>query len=487
MVTRFIRGKSMDGSFTDTNNLAQALMIEPEIADVLIYAYGMERKGDVYNLLQYLTQGRGAVATEGKSYKVISNDELKWPVMGHMVTSKPISGTVQGNGLGFSTFVVPFAEKYYSLGFVLRFEDGSQARIVEEPYKSGNNWCYTMQLMGNLPGAFVGTEALEPGKEVGWNYTAYEEGSEGGGMVEATPMWFTNQMSTHRTKTGMTADAKLQKIAFEIERNGKKSRLWLFEKQFQATLQHMRAIERLLWDGRYNKLSDGSIPQIGVNGRPVKQGSGIEEQLEGVNKIVTSRLTEDLFYQLAVDLSHNAGDAENKKVVIVTGHGGMYEFDQCFKRASASLSLVDTHFVSKNKGAELSFGAQFTSYKGPYGIEFTVINHPMFNDANVYTKKMGPKQFTDQSYKMFFLDFSDYGGESNIQMITKGANGENRQMLQWFTAGSTTPDFGGSTGVGKVLRSHSGDYFDQYTLSQLMVQIRNPLSCGMIHIQSPVS
>jgi len=259
--TQFLEAQYRDGTHIDENQLASALMTKPTIADSLIYAMNDGGQGEgSYGLMQLLTQGMGKVGSLD-SYEKVGNSEYKWFLQGCETRAIPITGPASQLircGQNFSEFVVPLAEKYYSLGFVLRFEDGSQARIVEEPYKLGNNWCYTMQLMGNLPGAFVGTEALEPGKEVGWNYTAYEEGSEGGGMVEATPMWFTNQMSTHRTKTGMTADAKLQKIAFEIERNGKKSRLWLFEKQFQATLQHMRAIERLLWDGRYNKLSDES-------------------------------------------------------------------------------------------------------------------------------------------------------------------------------------------------------------------------------------
>ena len=105
-------GKLNHGDFTDSNNLAQALMTEPEIYKTLAYAFG-----DKY-YLQYLTAGSGRVADK---YKALGNNEYMWPMMGDLTKSIPITGVVTGNGLGHSTFTVPLGEKYFFEYFIFLF------------------------------------------------------------------------------------------------------------------------------------------------------------------------------------------------------------------------------------------------------------------------------------------------------------------------------------------------------------------------------
>lgn len=488
-VTRFQQGQFKDGTFTDQANLAEAMLLKPEIIESVIVAFNSGRN-ESYGVMQQLTQGLGALGEAGKNYKVLGNDEIMWPVQGHLMRTMPIAQTVTTDvnariGIGFSEFTVLFPEKYFSLGFVCRFIDGTIARVTQEPYRDGSNWCYTYQIIDNNPNAFVATDALAVGREVSWDFTAYEEGSEGGGMVEATPSWFKNQLTTCRMAQSMTGSAKLSKLWFEVAniKTGKKSRFWLYHKQAEFMRQWARQHERMIWNGKYNRLPDGTFANYGANGRPVKTGSGIEQQISGVNKIVASELTEEMLYHMAADLTHLAGDAENQKRVLITGMGGMYEFDKALKNAGKQYTIVDTNFVHKQTGVKLAFGGNYTTYKGPYGFELTVINHPMFNDTTVYPNLING--YTDQSYKMFFMDFSDYNGEPNFQMVTRGAEGEDRRLVQWFTAGGSTPDFSsfsGSSGINKVMRSHGADSFTCYTLSESQLIIRNPLACGMIQI-----
>lgn len=496
--TKFVTQQFRDGTMTDQNALANALLVEPEIANTLIYAYGSgsakNGMGDSYNVLQYLTQGAGNLGKFGKTYKPTGHDEIMWPVQGKLVKALPISGPVNpgtDTGIGFSEFVVPLAQKLYSVGFVCRFENGSIARLQKPPYKAGNSWCHVFVIIGSNPSEYIPSVDLEIGKEVSWDFTAYEEGSDGGGNVEATPMWFKNQMTISRMAQGMTGSAKNEVVTLEVDRNGEKKNLWMYEKQYQYFRNWGRQHERLLWNGRYNRLTDGTFPVFGENGRPVKVGSGIEEQIKAANTIVTTELTEEMLWHMLVDIKNKGNGAENQKRVLITGDGGQWEFNRVLKEAAVRLNMVDHNFVHRLEGNKLAFGAEFTTYKGPFGGEFTVVNHPMFNDEEVWTKKVGPYGYTEQSYKMFFLDFSDYGNEPNIRMLTRGANGENRQLVQWFTAGATTPNwdrdaFKGNAGdFSKIMRSHGGDYFMCYTLSETLVAIQNTLTCGMIWVKPP--
>lgn len=490
MIGRFIEGGAFDGTLSDTNNLASVLMTKPEMADTIIYAYANAegRENNVYNILHSMLQGTGRSAEAGKGIKTIGSREYMWHIKGSVQTARTITEPVQGDGYGFSRFILPLDIQYFSKGMVLRFEDGSTARVQEEPYMLGSSVHHVMVLMGASKEARVAGWALEPGKKVSKIFTAFEEGSEGGGMLMDTPAMLKNQINTLRTSGTMTGDAKMTKTVLQLKTKGKLTNYWLFQKQNDMYEQHWGDVERALWFSRYNKLYDGSIPMQGSNGNVIFTGSGIEEQLEGTNYYSVSELTEDLFRHMATTISGKMKGGVNKKILLVTGNGGCDEFDKLWRKMAATMRLTDTTFVTKLEGAKLRFGANFTSYIHN-GVEFTVINHPMFNDFEVFPGVVGPG-YTSQSYKMYFLDFSEYDGIPNIEMITRGAEGEDRSIVQWFTAGGATPNFSykdskNDIGASGVLRSNGTDAFSMYMLSQAGVKIANPYSCGLIKLTPP--
>jgi len=497
--TQFIQQQYKSNTFSDENNISNVAMYKPEIANNLIRAFGTHAANmgnQNYSILQYLTAGSRRIAKFNQTYKPIGADEIQWPLLGNIIRAIPISGTVNPQteaGIGFTTFIVPFPEKYFEVGWVCRFEDDSMARVQNYEYLNGQ-WCYTFQLVTSNPSEHVANWALEPNREVAWDHSAYEEGSHGGGSVVATPMWLRNQLTITRLAMGVTGSAKNTVITLKTKetKNGKEEATWMTFSQYQYLYQWSIMQEKALFNSRYNKLSDGTFANIGENGRPVKTGSGLEEQLMGSNHFVVSELHEEMLWHMLNGITNasNEGGSGAQKMVI-TGNGGVWEFQKAIRNASVELQQINTEWTDK-KGEKLAFGAEYSTYKGPSGSTFTIVNHPMFNDKTCYPGTVGPHGYTRQSYKMFFVDFSERQGEPNVQMITRGANGENRQLVQWYTAGATTPNWDRdtpdkATDIGKIMRSHSGDYSMLYTLSETGCLIKDPFSCGLIEIIPPNS
>jgi hypothetical protein len=472
---KFVKEKWHAG-LTDSNTLANALVTEPEtLGRTLAYIFG-----DKY-AIQYLTQGTGRVANK---YELIGNDLFRWPLMGMLTKPILITGAVSpaaNIGLNHSTFKVPMAEKYFAVGDVLATTNREYIRVQDEPYQDGADWVYTCALVTNSATDVVTAADLAEGQELSIEYTAFEEYSEGGSSKEAFPMWFTNQLTTSRMSLDMSGGAATDVMILK-GKTGKE--LWMYEKQYQAMLQWMEQTERLRWYGKYNRNSQGLVNLPGKNGRPVKIGAGIFDQIAYSNRRNYSVGTEDLFRDFILDLMENSKDSENKKFVAFTGIGGLEEFHSAMKDAIAASTLVDTHFVSGD-GQELTLGGQFTTYKGLIGTELTVVHLPMF-DNRVNNRALHPKTSRPlESYKFVILDFSMIGGESNISMLAKGADGIDRSFVSWVTAGSQTPNGGAEGGefsVNKTVRSNSLDGWSCHFLSETGIKIINPLSCGVLEM-----
>lgn len=466
---------SWNTEMTDQNSLAQALLTKPDISNTLAYAFG-----DKFHL-QYLTQGSGRVST---NYTLIGNGEFQWPLMGMLGKAIVITGAVSpaaNIGLNFTPFTIPLAEKYFSLGDIVSFDRGAYhqiARVQTEPIQSGSDWLYTFVLNTDDTTETVPTADVTPGKELSFEWTEFEDFSTGGSSKEAYPMWFRNQMTTCRSSWAMSGGARTDVLVLQITgENGKKSFLWMPEKQKQYMMAWMKQTERMRWYGRYNRTSEGLVHLPGSNGRPVKSGDGVLRQLAASNKRSYSTANEDTFREFISDLLMNSSEAENKAFFAFTGKGGMDIFHKAMKDAVAASNIIDTHFVGR-QGQNLTFGSDFITYKGLLNTTLTLVYNPIQDDPENNRLLHPASGLPRESYNFYFLDFSDYGGEPNISLIAKGADGINRSMVTWYTAGSTLPT--GDSGTGNMLRSNSLDGFRYYMLSETAIKITNPLSCGSL-------
>ena len=143
---------------------------------------------------------------------------------------------------------------------------------------------------------------------------------------------------------------------------------------------------------------------------------------------------------------------------------------------------VDTNFIRKatTGPTHLSFGAQFTHYVGPEGIEVSVVKEPMY-DSRKYCKRMHPlyPAFPLDSARFTFLDF---GGNmtmrsNNIQMLRV------RDTYRWgYVAGTVSPT--GPVKGGSVANKKAG--YDMFTEGSAGVVIYDTSRGGEMYFDSDI-
>lgn len=465
------RGKRFSG-LTDQNNLANAFLTQPElVSPVISYIFGY----DYNNPLNLLTNGLNR-------YKVVENRKYHWKLMGELEIAVPIIKNFGDGGstpgIYGQTVRVVLKEKIFTSGEVLVLDDRNYPVIVvNDPYQEGDGFVYTLKLTSPDPQAFIPAELLEPGRQLSKDYSAFEEGSGRSGNTHyATPFELGNHLTTMRKSYAITGSAATDVMIIQMKdpKSGNKSFLWSDYQEWVALAQWYKEKERLL---TYSVFNPGTI--IGENGRPVFIGAGLLEQIAPANRRAYTKLTEGVIRDFLMDLSYNVLDQGQRKFVALCGEYFMDSFDKAMKEVSRGWQLVDTHFVT-GSGQNLTFGGQFTTYKGLNGTEISLVHNPLY-DNPVINRKLHPISGRPvESYRATFLDFGMYDGESNIQMLEK----KDRGMVMWHTAGSVAPN--GHAKSINTLRSNSMDGYKVELLSECGIMVKNPLSCGELYLDTEV-
>lgn len=458
----------------DTNWIGTALQAQPEISDTIAYAFGAEYP------LSFLTQGSGRI---GDNYKMISSTEFDWGLMGDYFKTVAVKAKVGSHdkpGIGFSRFQIVLPEKYFALGDLIKFESGVVARVQEDPIQDGSSdFLYTLEINGRDAQEYVLSSDLEPGARVAFAGTAFEEGSEGGSSKSAAPMRLRNTMGISRWQWSMTGSAQTEAMVWKMKTSSGTSNLWQPVQEYQQLQMFNRMLEYQRWYNKGNRQADGTVQMHGKSGRVVRTYDGVINQISKANVRSYTELTEEFLSDMLMDLTIRQKDGENRKLMLFGGAGAKRQFHNAISKSASALNLVDTTFVHKKTGENLGFGSYFTSYKDLLGADVTFVHNRIQDDATLFPKLHPDTLLPVESYNMYFLDFSDYGGEPNISLVAKGAGGVNRSLKTWYTAGGADP-MGSASGPGSMLRSHGKDGFDMHMLSETSIKVVNPLSCGIL-------
>jgi hypothetical protein len=459
----------------EENMLANALVTKPyEISTMISYLFGRFDQG---NVLDALTNGLGrTIMVEGPEYewpvmiehdKAIPIKDAKW--MGNAISSTDTPG------IGGTPITVWVAEKWFGPGAVVAFDDREfQARVTGSPYQDGHDWVYTLTVVGDT-NSFIPPSLLAAGKQISREGSAYEEYSEEADIVNyQTPFKLRNQLTTMRLSYDCTGSAYSSVMVIELRdpKTKKSTKYWCDYQEWIALRQWYETIDRFTVYSKYNQNTDGSIGISGANGRPVRIGAGLLQQISPANKQSYTNLSLDLLDTFMSDLSYNILGQGQRKFVALTGEMGMRELDRVLREKASSYSLIDTKFIT-GSGQELTLGGQFVTYKGLNGVELTLKHFPLY-DNPVYNRKLHPVSGKPlESYRMTFIDFGMRDGQSNVSKVVR----KDREMVMWHTGGSVAPGSGHAKSIS-TLRSNAKDGYSVHFLSEQGIRLGDPTTSG---------
>lgn len=477
--SRFIlqRFDGFGGQFIDSQYLAASYQTgKPhEFRDTLMKIYSSQNQFFTGKPLLGMTGAKSFGKTE------IDTEVYRWYLQGaEKKCARVLENLESANtapGLNGSTFRVKLDLDYYGVPEVLLPEDNDfPCAIVNGPITDGTGYIYTLRLTGDDPTAVLPTDLLEPGREwtKGWTQVSSEYNGEFGGQQYPASFKLESQVGAFAQKISVTDKAMRDqgrlgiKFIYTSPKTGKEMMVERF----------MPFAESVMHDEFYMGMEVAYIlaKKETVQGNQsywTKTGPGIREQLaDSWIDVYNGALTVTRLKDYLLNIFFSRENEANRKVVAMTGTLGSMMFHDMLAAEASAFLTVDSHFVRSNNSKlnHLSFGAQFTHYVGPEGIEVTLIKNPIY-DSRQYCKRTHP-QYPDKpidSSRMTFLDFGSTGGENNISMVS--VKDTYRYGYTVGTVGPNGPVKGGQAGVLKA-------GYDMFVEGTGGVWIKDVTRCG---------
>ena len=421
--------------------------------------------------------------TGGKSYGTVEIDTevYRWYLQGAEEKSARVVENIESAnttpGLNGETFRIKLDLDYYMEPDVLMGEDNDfPLEIIGNPITDGTGFIYTVRLQGDDPTAFLPPSLLDEGREFCkvWTTVQSEFNEKFGTQQVPNRFELEGQVGAFAQKFTVTDKAMRDQGRLGVEflytnpRTGKEQKVSQFLPMFESKMH-----DALYMDMEVQYHFGRKQTKPGHGGYWKKTGAGLRQQLadswiEYYNGALTVNRIKD--YLLSIFFSRE--DEQNRKVVAMTGTLGSMIFHDMLASEASSFFTVDTHFIRERSSSprHLSFGAQFTHYQGPEGIELTLIKNPLY-DSRKYCKRMHPQypEFPIDSTRMTFLDFGTSEGKNNISMVTV------KDTYRWgYLAGTHTP--AGPVQGGPVSVMKAG--YEMFTEGTGGIWIKDVTRCG---------
>tara|TARA_B100000780_G_C21126473_1_gene457226 strand:- start:584 stop:2041 length:1458 start_codon:yes stop_codon:yes gene_type:complete len=465
---------------TADNSLVNNMLKYPEIAKKIIELYPR------YSMT-YLLERLGFGASE----KVIGGSSFEWKIMQRYKAPAGVDvayavnasvGTVGTLKIQSDTTTTG-VEEYCMLTVndVVRFECGATALVTAVGSintAADGNTDVTIKHIDAFNFSATGASAAVT-EVVAVIGSAYGQGSLGDEVGEgyAYPETHRNHLTLSRRKCKING-IDLHDVTW-VEHNG--HRLWYFTKEQQMTDQFMYELELNRWFGKSSVSGDITYPGDAgavANGLPI-MGDGILAQIASANQFSTAGngVTEGELLKFIGTLSLSSLKATGNEYVVFTGMQGMIQFQQAMTAHLATMGSASSLIASKS-GEGVAVGTNFTSYSA-LGNNIKLVHNPCFDDPNVATMTSGISgtgfNTSQLSGLMVVMDMSVQDGVANVELISKGAEGYNRNYVKKYVPGMINPNDPSS-----MMAANGNDTFECHILSESGIIIRNPQSCGVI-------
>ena len=312
---------------------------------------------------------------------------------------------------------------------------------MKEPQQvaGGSAWKYTLQLVNPSATATIPAADITQGALFAQMYAPVGvDFSRGNASNWETPGKVRNKLTTVRKSYHMSGNAKDFVAEFSLPtKGGSTTKLWMDYEEYLHMLDFKEECEMYYWYGQKTYDSNGQTFMKDENGQPVIVGPGLLEQI--VVKDTYSTMTLTKLKNIIGDLFYGMTDAAQKQVTLYTVTGGAREFDEALKNHFSNNQWKvggENRFIT-GSGRSLGLTGYFNSYEHIDGHTINVVKLPLFDHGAVAQAraKHPVTGYSLESYRMVFVDQSNYDGQNNLQMISK----KGREAMRWCVAGSVVP------------------------------------------------
>lgn len=427
-------GKSM----LDENNFYNQRFGRPDqLTNTLTWILGDNKRN-----FPLAMQTHGNMMGKGTT-KGVKDFQFEYPVMSRLdkavVVAESSYTSSDRPGLGHSQFKLVFTDNWVKRNYIIESPRGVQAYVIGDGVKVGTGYEYTLQLASVTAKEFCPIEELQAGTLWADLHTANAQ-SESRGTEHKTvaPGKYKNQLSMIRMSHSWAGNSANRMMNIEIKTDGKSTRVWMDFAMWQFEQRWLNECEHLYWYSRYNRDADGTIKLLDPQtGKPIPRGSGVLEQIP--NYSTYTRLSYEGLQNKIADAFFGQSDTENMTVTLYTGRGGIREFDRAMKDYVGAAKIVNYNDVQEKfivgSGRNLGITGFYDHFYHIDGYLIKVKHNPIFDYGKRALKSpLHPETgFPLESYRMVFLDDSNYDGQPNIQYVYE----EGREFQHGVVAGLT--------------------------------------------------
>mgnify|MGYP003647952260 CR=1 FL=1 len=462
-------------NMTEMNHLGRALIARPDKFE--------SKVGQLFSAEKYSDNPLTAMSiAEGREENTNSSTwgwDLRTANQRPLVVLEDIDGAVSGTlqqGKMKSTFRIKLDEAWWKPGDVISpgtTNKKYQCRVQEAAKPSGKGAIYTLRLMSDDPSAFVPAQYFTPGTQWGKLFSQYAEAEEQSGSTQyALPISLENRMGRYRKMYEVTGDVHDEVLAVKIpDSKGVYHDSWIKYAEVEYWQQWYRELERGHW---YSRSTD---TVLSANGRPIKSGPGVQEQLEDSHIQRYSNLSARLIEEYLMDIFYSrVKPGAKRQIKGWSGEYGMIQFHRAIQDWASQngfIQVVDNLLIDKTSSElntnALAAGYQFTKYRMANGAELELVHNPLYDDREINFEIDPVTGYPMESQRITFMDFSGEGKNSNVRTVNK-----NNSYKLGYVAGLSTP-YGPSDGG---LMSHSGNFYEMHVEKMCGLHIEDVSRCG---------
>lgn len=467
-----IKEMEWNANMTEQSHLGRALMAKPHrmvgTMDKLFSAQNYYSDNPLTSML----------TASGMGEETITSTEWEWELKSAntrpLVVVEDVTNT-DTPGKYKQPFRIKLDENWYLPGDVI-FPGTSnkkyQVRVQQQHIPDGDGFIYTVRMVSDDPNDFIPKKYLQAGQQWGKLFSQYEEAAEqSGSTVFSMPIAFRNRMSKYRKEYRITDYASQEVLAVKVpDSKGGYHDSWMRYAEVEYWQQWYREIERGYW---YSRSAD---TVLGSNGRPVRQGPGVQEQLEDSHRHTYSILTAKLIEEYLMDIFYGrVKPGKGRQIKGFTGEYGMLQFHraiQDWQNKSGFIKNVEVYVKgvkSELHTNALEAGFQYVKYNMANGSSLELVHNPLYDDREINFEIDEVTGYPVESQRITFLDFTGESKKSNIKIMNKKDSFSFTYVEGMY--GPYGPKKGGSS-------AHAGDYYEMHVGKSCGIHIEDVTKCG---------